>query len=753
MSVNSGAHNPGQVLGSQMTPDPARTGSDSVAPRIDQQSRLHQNGMDQSMPRTAILEVGTDAVAVQPTKPNPRSVDDQLDEPRLQLDSDADNTSTSAGRRRTSAAQESGLAAPPQRRSRWRRVARGVYWLFNPRRALERVASFGRSSDVLREDPVARWAWSIARRFLQSKGRYRRWIREHDTLADGDRQRIRAHIAVLPKKPLISVVMPVYNTREQWLRDAISSVKSQIYPYWELCIADDASPSPTITRVLAELAAGDPRIKWMRRETNGSIAAATNSALELASGEFVALMDHDDLLAERALYEIAVEINAHPDADLIFSDEDAIDASGRRHNPYFKPDWNLDLFLSHNLVNHLGVYRRSLVREVGGMRVGFEGSQDYDLALRVVGATDADRIRHIPAILYHWRQPGKASFSELHLEKCSVAARTAIREYLHSLTGCAQAEVLPHPTVPNWTRVRWPLPDVLPRVSVIVPTRDRANLLAQCASGVLHRTDYADIELIIVDNDSEEPATDALLSELAQDPRVRIIHFHGEFNYSAINNRAIEHATGEIVVLLNNDIEIIREDWLHEMVSHVLRPQVGAVGAKLLYGDNTVQHAGVALGIGAYDDTPGVAGHVGIGKMRSDPGYFGQYALAREVAACTGACLALRRDVYREVGGLDERNLPVAFNDIDLCIRLRQRGYKIVWTPFAELYHLESASRGPDSNPDTFPRFMREVKYMRDRWGASLDNDPYYNCNFTRANTDFSLAFPAPRHKPWCNQV
>ncbi|MBV8739531.1 MAG: glycosyltransferase, partial [Alphaproteobacteria bacterium] len=535
-----------------------------------------------------------------------------------------------------------------------------------------------------------------------------------------------------------------------FLRQAIASVRSQLYPYWELCVADDASPSPHVAEVLAEAAVADARIKWVRREKNGHIAGATNTVLGLATGPFVALMDHDDLLAEHALYEVAVALNAHPNADLIYTDEDHIDEAGRRHTPYFKPDWNYDLLLGHNLVSHLGVYRRSLVERLGGLRAGLEGSQDYDLALRVVAATSPDRIHHIPAVLYHWRRTGGLSFSELYLDKCTNAARRAIVDHLQSIGGrTAEAEVLPHPTIAQWTRIRWQLPDSPPRVSIIVPTRDRASLLAQCASGVLHRTDYPDIELIIIDNDSVEPETKVLLRGLARDPRVRILPFTGPFNYSAINNFAVQQATGEIVVLLNNDTIVIGADWLREMVSHVMRPMVGAVGAKLLYPDDTIQHGGVVLGIGSFDGGPGVAGHFGHGQPRDEPGYFGQNALTRELSACTGACLALRRDVYQGIGGLDGEHLPVAFNDVDLCIRLRQRGYKIIWTPFAELYHLESASRGLDLSEEKAARFNREAAYMRKRWGLMLDNDPFYNLSFSRVDALFSLAFPPFREKPW----
>ncbi len=497
---------------------------------------------------------------------------------------------------------------------------------------------------------------------------YERWVREYDTLNDDDRVAIRAHIDRLGRKPLISVVMPAYETPEPLLRAAIGSVRAQLYPHWELCVADDASPSATVAQVLRDAAFAEPRIKWMRRESNGHIAAATNSAMSLASGEFVALMDHDDLLPEQALYEVAVDLDAHPETDLLYTDEDRIGPDGNRHSPYFKTDWNPDLLLGQNAVCHLGVYRRALLEKIGGLRSGFEGSQDYDLTLRVAAATKSARIRHVPAILYHWRERDQSSsFSQAQLEGCVEAARRAIADHLDSNgEGAASGEVLPAPAAPVWSRVRWPLPDPAPRASLIVPTRDRADLLARCAAGLLLRTDYPDLELLIADNDSVESATLALFDRLRADTRVRVLPLPGPFNFSALNNAAVRQASGQVLVLINNDIDVIDGGWLREMVSQAMRPAIGAVGAKLLYADDTVQHGGVLLGMGHFDGGPGVAGHVGLGASRDDVGYFGSLALTRDFSSVTGACLALRREVLEAVGVLGETNQPAAFNDVDL---------------------------------------------------------------------------------------
>lgn len=572
---------------------------------------------------------------------------------------------------------------------------------------------------------------------------YAAWAQMYDTLTAADRAGIAAHIRRLTHRPLISVVMPVYATSPKLLKAAIESVRGQLYPHWEMCIADDASPGDEVWTLLRRYARRDPRIKVMRRETNGHICAATNSALGLATGEFVALMDHDDLLPARALYEIAVTLDRHPDADIIYSDEDKIDDRGLRFEPYFKSDWNPDLLLGQNMVSHLGVYRRSLIEKAGGLREGLEGSQDYDLTLRVAELTTPQRIHHIPWVLYHWRQQGLTqSFSESQMQRCADAARRAVAEHLDR-TGQAGCEVTNMPSMPGWVRVRRPLPDPAPKVSIIVPTRDRAELLAACAEGVLSGTDYPDLELLIVDNGSVEPETAALFDRLRQDPRVRILDAPGPFNFSTLNNRAAAEATGEILVLLNNDISMEDTGWLTEMVSHAVRPNVGAVGAKLLYPDRTVQHAGVVVGVA------GVAAHWGPGAGEHDPGYFGHLAMTRNVSAVTAACLALRRAVFDQAGGLDEDALKVAFNDVDLCLKIRRLGYDIVWTPHARLIHHESASRGSDLTPQAQDRFNGEIAAMRGRWPETWGVDPFYGPNFDRMHTDFRLAYPPVIRRPW----
>jgi len=572
---------------------------------------------------------------------------------------------------------------------------------------------------------------------------YERWVKECDTLSGEDRLAIGRHIQTFTFMPLISVVMPAYETPAWALRATIESVRSQLYPNWQLCIADDASPSPHVTEILRTAADEDNRIRWMRRETNGNISAASNSALSLASGEFIALLDHDDILPPHALYEVVAALNKNPDLDIIYSDEDQIDEHGRRQNAYFKTDWNIELLLGHNMVSHLGVYRRELVERVGGFRVGFEGSQDYDLTLRCADTTSAERIHHIPAILYHWRREfGAPSFSERKLEVCADAARRAVADHLQRCNEAGTAH--PHPGLPAWTRVIRPIPLPAPLVSLIVPTRDKADLLEQCAKGLLQGTNYPNIELLIVDHESRSAETHRLFEHLKTDPRVSVLPYAGPFNYSAINNMAVARSRGSIVGLINNDIEVIDVNWLSEMVSLAMLPGVGAVGAKLLYPNNTVQHGGVVLGSG------GVANHFSHLLPRHAPGYFGRSLLASSVSGVTGACLVVKKAIYEEVGGLDEENLAVAFNDVDLCLKIRQKGYRNVWTPYAELFHHESASRGPDATPEKAARFKSEVDFMLRKWGPQLPHDPFYNDNFSlEIGHCFDMAFPSRRVKPW----
>lgn len=603
---------------------------------------------------------------------------------------------------------------------------------FFRRRARRLFAGLGKGNGVLRTaliDPTS----------LDEP--YETWVRRYDRLKPADRQRIREHIEQLTARPTISVLMPVYNPPIKWLKRAIRSVREQIYPHWELCIADDASTDPAVRKVLSDASRADQRIKVVYRGINGHISAASNSALETATGEYIALLDNDDELSEHALYHMAVEIADHPGADLFYSDEDKLDADGIRYHPYFKPEWNPDLMLSQNTVGHLAVYRRSAMLAVGGFRVGFEGAQDHDLALRVSERAAPDGIRHVPYILYHWRSiEGSTARAGSEKGYAWAAGKKAVEEALNRR---ALAATVGEAAGGIFYRLHYALPKTPPRVSLLIPTRDRVDLLRNCVRTILERTDYPDIEIVIIDNDSEQPETLDYFREVSADKRVKILKVSGPFNFSRLNNLAARQATGQVIGLVNNDIEVSDGGWLREMVSHALRPQVGAVGAKLLYGDGRVQHGGVILGIG------GIAGHFHRFADRADYGYFGRASVAQNLSAVTAACLLLRRSVFEEVGGLDEENLAVAFNDVDFCLRIRERGYRLVWTPFAELFHLESATRGSDETEARRPHFRREMLYMMKRWGAALRADPAYNPNLALDHEYPRLAFPPRTVRPW----
>ncbi|MGX2039215.1 glycosyltransferase [Methylocaldum sp. MU1018] len=538
----------------------------------------------------------------------------------------------------------------------------------------------------------------------------------------------------LAHRPTISVIMPVYNTPEVYLRRAIESVCAQFYESWELCIADDASTAPHVRMILADYASRDKRIRVRYRETNGHISAASNSALELATGEYVAFLDHDDELAPDALFWVAAEINAHPDATLLYSDEDKIDAEGQRLDAYFKPDFNPDLLRSHNLVTHLAVFRAVELRRLGGLRIGFEGAQDYDMVLRFVDSVAPSTIRHIPRILYHWRIiPGSTAIDIDQKRYAIESGRRAIAEHLarQGLTGT----VLDNPEARGTFRVRYALPKPIPPVTLIIPTHNGLSVLRTCIDSILDKTDYPAYEIIVVDNGSDDPATLRYLDRLTLDARVRVLRDGRPFNFPALNNAAARHARGEVLGLLNNDLEVVDADWLEEMVSHAMRPGIGAVGARLWYPNDTLQHGGVIL-LGDL-----IAGHAHKGFPKGHPGYVGRAALIQNFSAVTAACLVVRKNVYDEVGGLDEQ-LAVAFNDVDFCLRLGRAGYRNLWTPFANLYHHESATRGYEDTPEKQARFAREQEFMRKRWGPLLFSDPAFNPNLSLDREDFYLAFP-----------
>ena len=536
--------------------------------------------------------------------------------------------------------------------------------------------------------------------------------------------------------PLISVIMTTYNSDLVYLKEAIESVRKQVYTNWQLCIADDASKNSSgVKELLSEYAARDPLIDVVFRETNGHISAASNSALNLAKGDFVVLLDHDDLLHPLALWFVAQEIIQHPTVGLIYSDHDKFTLSGKRIAPYFKCDFNYELQLAQNLIAHLDCYRRSLLLEVGGFREGFEGSQDWDLALRCIERLSRHQIVHIPRILYHWRlTPESVAVSIDAKPYAPIAARRCLSDHLKRRGLSAHVSSLQDFLGVN--RVKFQLPDQKPLVSIIIPTYDRNELLQACINSIFINTSYTNYEIIIVDNGSIKDETLILLKKLQQQG-IRVIHVNCSFNYSRLNNIAAKKARGSIYCLMNNDIKIISPDWLNEMVSFAIQDDIGVVGARLWYPDGTLQHGGIILGYSGL----GVAGHAFPNLRRGDPGYFSKAIVHREVSAVTGACMVVRRFVYEQVNGLDE-SLAVDFNDIDFCLKVRQMGYRNVWTPFAEMFHIESATRKQKNKLKDYCRFKRESDLMFQRWGDILKNDPFYSPNLGLWHNNYGMAWP-----------
>jgi glycosyltransferase involved in cell wall biosynthesis len=522
--------------------------------------------------------------------------------------------------------------------------------------------------------------------------------------------------------------MPVYCPDFEYIDQAIASVHAQSYPHWQLCIVDDASGDTLLTRKLQALEAQDSRIHYIAHNMNQHISATTNSALALATGDFVTFLDQDDLLPTQALLRLAMEINDHPEAQIFYTDEDKIDNAGQRQTPHFKPAWNYDLLLSQNYLCHLVAYKMTLLRTLGGMRLGYEGAQDHDLALRASTQIDASRvIRHIPEILYHWRlHPQSTAANPDSKPYAQDSGVRAVQDHLK--THAINASVSQHGI---HYRIRYHL-DAPPPVTIIIPTRNMQQTLQTCIDSLLEKTQYPNFRLVVIDNDSDDYDALNYLRFLSRLPQVDVLVDNQPFNYSALNNRGVDHADTDIVCLLNNDIEIISPAWLYEMVSHIVRDGVGIVGAKLRYPNDQIQHAGVILGIG------GVAGHGHKNFQHDDLGYFGRLALVQNYSAVTGACLLTRKSIWQRVGGL-ETKLAVAFNDIDYCLRVQEAGFRIVWTPFADLYHHESLSRGQENSPQKRDRLTSEIDYMKRRWHHLIKNDPAYSPNLSHNDEDFSI--------------
>ncbi|MDO4682726.1 MAG: glycosyltransferase [Lautropia sp.] len=570
---------------------------------------------------------------------------------------------------------------------------------------------------------------------------YHAWLRHYDPTDAEAMRALAGRIESLGLKTTFSVVMPVYNPPLDYLRQAIESVQAQVYPHWEICIADDASPRQEVRDLLNELSAADPRIKLVFREKNGHISAATNSALQIATGDFIALMDNDDLLPPHALAYMALAVHQHPEAGLIYSDEDKVTEDNVRMSPYFKCQFNYELFLSQNMISHFGVYRRSVLEDIGGFRVGYEGAQDWDLALRVIEKVGVQNVVHVPRVLYHWRVfPGSTALALEEKDYALKAQLKSIGSHLERI-GKTDTEVFPARGIPGLLRIRHALPPSRPLVSIVIPTRDRVELLSMCVDSILAKTVYQNYEIVIVDNGSTDPKALEYLAGLAERQNIRVLKADIPFNYSRLNNLGVAQTRGEYLVLMNNDIEITQPDWIEEMLAFAAQPDIGCVGAQLWYPDGTLQHGGVVLGIG------GVASHAHKGIPRGNFGYFGRASAHQMFSAVTAACLMVRKSTYQEAGGLDE-TLEVAYNDIDFCLKVRARGYRNLYNPFAQFVHHESASRGSDLEGSRRQRLQAEAGIMKQRWAELIGDDPAYSPNLTLAGDDFSWAWPS-RVKPY----
>jgi O-antigen biosynthesis protein len=558
---------------------------------------------------------------------------------------------------------------------------------------------------------------------------YQRWLRKHYPRPQ-DFDLIKTQTLALAYQPLISIIVPVYNPEQKFLEQAIASVIEQIYPHWELCLVDDCSSKTHVKNTLESYRQQDPRIKVVYHQQNQHICRASNTALEIATGEYIALLDHDDRLAPHALSEVVKLLNQHPEADFIYSDEDKIDTENIHQDPFFKPDWCPDSMLSRMYTCHLGVYRRSLMQEIGGFRVGFEGSQDYDLVLRLTEKTN--HIFHLPQVLYHWRIHPQSTAGDADAKPYAIlAGQKAIQEAIARRQ--EPGRVVMHPDFAGVYTVRYDLPE-RKLVSIIIPTKDLADTLDTCLKSIFAQTTYPHYEVIVIDNGSVEPKTSQCLKYWQeQEPqRFRSYNYDIPFNYSQINNYAVEQAQGDYLLFLNNDTEILTSDWIEAMVEQSQRKSIGAVGSLLLYLDNTVQHAGVVMGIG------GVAGHSHKNFPAAAPGYLAQLASINNYSAVTAACLMCRREVFEQVGGF-ETELAIAFNDVDFCLKLVSCGYRNLYLPHVVLYHYESKSRGSEDTLIKQARFAQEVDYIIQKWSAICDRDPCYNPHLSKNHDDYRL--------------
>ena len=558
-----------------------------------------------------------------------------------------------------------------------------------------------------------------------AEGGYEAWLARHKV--DKRTLRRQKH-AAFAQKPLISIVIPLYCTPLPYLKELLESVRRQSYENWQLCLAD-GSPDDKVKEFIEKHYGREKRIVYRKLEENGGISVNTNEAVALAAGEYLMLCDHDDTLEPDALYEIVKAIN-DTGADVLYTDEDKVSMDGRHYfDPNFKPDFNLFRLRENNYICHIFVVKKSLTDETGLLRSEFDGAQDFDFILRC--CEKAQKITHIPKVLYHWRCHMDSTAADPSSKAYAYeAGRKAVREHYQRLGIDAKVEMTERP---GWYRSHVKVQGN-PLISVIIPNKDHTDDLELCLFSMTRKSTYRNYEILIVENNSEKEETFEYYRKLPDRyPKARVLTWEKEFNYSAINNFAAKEAKGEYLLFLNNDVEILTPDWMEEMLQNCQQENVAAVGAKLYYPDDTIQHAGVVLGLG------GIAGHIMCRASKEDPGYFGRMISVQEISAVTAACMMVKKSDFDAVGGLDE-TFQVAFNDIDLCMKFRAAGKKIIFTPYAELYHYESKSRGLEDTPEKQFRFDKEVKRFQEKWAQQLEmGDPYYSPNLSVTEGDCSL--------------
>lgn len=549
-------------------------------------------------------------------------------------------------------------------------------------------------------------------------GDYGGWIR-YNELKDADlKEQAKTEFKIMPK---ISLVVPMYKTKEKFLKELIECLIRQSYPDWELCLADGSDKENPVYKKYVEL---DSRIKYKFLNENLGISGNTNKALEMVTGEYIALLDHDDTLSEYALFEVVKFINKYPDAEFFYSDEDKIDENGNRYDAYFKPDFAIDTLRAQNYICHFSVFKKELMDRLGGFRSDYDGAQDYDIFLRMSEAVDPKNIKHIPRILYHWRvhNESTAKLDSNAKDYAFISGSKAIEDHLKrvGLEGTVSKGC-----IPGIYRVDYKVIGE-PKVSIVIPNKDGKDILKVCIDSILSKTTYKNYEIVIVENNSTTEEIFEYYKELEQNERIIVTHYPNKgFNYSAIINHGVKNSSGEYIVQLNNDTELVTENWLELMLGFCQRKDVGGVGVKLYYPDETIQHAGIIVGIG------GIAGNRFKSIPKAGHAYFAMESMVNNLSAVTAACMMNPKSVYEEVGYMEEK-LAVAFNDVDFCLKVREKGYLIVYNPYVEFIHYESKSRGQEDTPEKIKRFQGEINTFEQRWGDFLDEgDPYYNINLS----------------------